>query len=179
MILRLRFLLYLLLALFRPRIGVLESSSIRLRVLPNDVDVRRLANDRYLAYMGLGRVDLLVRLGIARQLAAAMPFVRVLSIRYRHPARLMQRLELRTRVVCWSETTGWIEQQFFAEGQSIALAYCEMDLRTAAGGRTVSELLSDLGHTGLASPEAPPVIGVLMEQEKIMQQIERSASNRP
>lgn len=178
MSLRLRFVVYLWLALFRSRIGILESSSIWLRVLPNDVDVRRLANDRYLAFMDLGRNDLLIRLGLARKLAGAVPFVRLLNIRFRHPAQLMQRLELRTRVVCWTETAVWIEQQFFLKNQSIALAYCEMDLRTAIGGPSSSELLAGLGHVGLASPEAPSLIRTLEEEEKVMQRLERDASTR-
>jgi acyl-CoA thioesterase FadM len=178
MSLRLRFVVYPLFALFRSRIGVLESSSIWLRVLPNDVDIRRLADDRYLAYMDLGRIDLLIRLGVARRLAATMPFVRLLNIRFRHPAMLMQRLEVRSRVVCWTETAVWIEQQFFLKNQSIALAYCKMDLRTAIGGPPASALLAGLGHAGLASPEAPPWIKALEEQEKVMQQLERDASSR-
>jgi acyl-CoA thioesterase FadM len=178
MSLRLRFVVYLLRALFRSRIGVLESSSIWLRVLPNDIDVRRLANDRYLAYMDLGRNDLLIRLGVARKLAGVVPFVHVLSIRFRYPAMLMQRVELRSRVVCWTETAVWVEQQFFLKNQSIALAYCEMDLRTRIGGPSASKLLASLGHAGLVSPEAPPLIKALEEQEKQMQQLERDASRR-
>jgi acyl-CoA thioesterase FadM len=173
MSLRLRFVVYLVCALFRSRIDVLESSSIWLRVLPNDVDIRRLADDRYLAYMDLGRNDLLIRLGLARKLAAAIPFVRLLSIRFRHPAKLMQRLELRTRIVCWTEAAVWIEQQFFLKNRSIALAYCEMDLRTATGGPTTSQLLAGLGRAGLTSPETPPLVRALEEQGKVMQQLER------
>jgi hypothetical protein len=70
MSLRLRFVVYLILAFFRSRVGLLDSSSIWLRALPDDVDIRRLADDRYLAYMNLGRNDLLVRLGLARTAAA-------------------------------------------------------------------------------------------------------------
>lgn len=165
--LRLRFLLTLLLAVFRPRIGVLETSSLWLTVLPNDVDLLHVTNDRYLAYMDLGRNDLSVRIGLlaAIRKTHAYPVVRTLSIRFRRAARLFQRLELRTRVVCWNAEAAWFEQEFFAGGRSIALAYCKAEMRTRAGPVTIERLLALTGHQGQRSPRVPAIVEVFEAQD--------------
>lgn len=161
--LRLRFLLTLLLALFRPRLGVTESSSLYLRVLPNDIDLLHVTNDRYLAYMDLGRNDLSVRLGVlaAVRKMGAYPVVRTVSIRYRRAARLFQQIELRTQVICWDEEAAWFRQEMFVSGRSIALAYCKAEMRTKAGVIPIQKLLELAGHEGAKSPERPEVIQVL------------------
>lgn len=82
--LRLRFLLTLLLAMLRPRIAVLDASSL-------------------------------------------------LSIRFRRAARLFQKIELRTRILCWTEEAAWFEQEFLADGRSICLAHCKAKMRTKRG----------------------------------------------
>ena len=107
--LRQRFLVTLLLAMLRPRIAVLDSSSLWLRVLPNDVDLLHVTNDRYLAYMDLGRNDFSVRIGLlaAVRSRGAYPVIRTLSIRFRKAARIFEKIELRTRVLCWSEEAVW------------------------------------------------------------------------
>lgn len=161
--LRLRFLLTLLLAMFRPRLAVTEASSLRLRVLPNDIDLLHVTNDRYLAYMDLGRNDLSVRLGVlaAVRKMGAYPVVRTVSIRYRRAARLFQRIELRTQVVCWDEEAAWFRQEMFVAGRSIALAYCKAEMRTKAGVIPIQQLLELAGHEGAMSPEPPEVVQVL------------------
>jgi acyl-CoA thioesterase FadM len=165
--LRLRLLLTLLLALLRPRISPTEASSLRLRVLPNDVDILHVTNDRYLAYMDLGRNDLSVRMGLLASVRrmGAYPVVRIVTIRFRKPARLFQQLELRTRVVCWSDEAAWFEQEFFMAGRSIGLAYCKAEMRTKTGVVATGELLRMSGHAGIRSPEVPAVVLALEANE--------------
>lgn len=161
--LRLRLLLTLLLAMLRPRLAATEPSSLHLRVLPNDIDLLHVTNDRYLAYMDLGRNDLSVRLGVlaAVRKMHAYPVVRTLSIRYRRAARLFQRIELRTQVVCWDDEAAWFRQEMFVAGRSIALAYCKAEMRTKAGVIPIQDLLELAGHAAAKSPEPPEVVQVL------------------
>jgi acyl-CoA thioesterase FadM len=170
--LRLRFLLTLLLAMLRPRISVLEGSSLRLRVLPNDVDILHVTNDRYLAYMDLGRNDLVIRMGLlaAVRRMGAYPVVRTATVRFRRAARLFQRMELRTQIVCWNDEATWFRQEFFIGGRSIALAYCKAEMRTKAGVLATSELLRVAGHAATASPAMPEIVRVLEENEMRLQQ---------
>jgi len=176
--LRLRWALNLALARLRPRIGLLDHSSIRLRVLPNDVDLRFVTNDRYLSYMDIGRHDLITRLGLLGKLrkGATIPLIRTQTIRYRHAARLLQVIELRSRVLCWEEGTVWFEQEFFVAQRSIALAYCEVELRTKAGASSMSQLLSLAGHLDARSPDAPGVVESLVRTEQAMRQFQRDHS---
>lgn len=56
-------------ALRRPPLEPFEESVLRLRVLPNDLDYNlHVNNGRYLMLMDLGRLDLVVRLGIIGEL---------------------------------------------------------------------------------------------------------------
>jgi acyl-CoA thioesterase FadM len=168
--LRLRLLLTLLLAMLRPRMALSETSSLWVRVLPNDVDILHVTNDRYLAYMDLGRNDLAVRIGLlaAVRKMGAYPVARILTIRFRRAARLFQKLELRTRVLCWNDEAAWFEQEFFVAGRSIALAYCKAEMRTKAGVISTSQLLRMAGHEGLQSPEVPEIIRALEANEARM-----------
>jgi len=61
--LRLRFLWFMLSSFWKKPLGLLEESVLNLRVLPNDVDVTKISNDRYVALMDLGRMDVGFRVG--------------------------------------------------------------------------------------------------------------------
>lgn len=56
--LRLRLLWLLLLSPWHRRLHVLDEFVLSLTVLPNDVDVSKMTDDRYLAIADLGRVGL-------------------------------------------------------------------------------------------------------------------------
>ena len=151
-----------------------------LRVLPNDVDVLHVSNDRYLAYMDLGRNDLSVRIGVlsAVRKMGAYPVVRTLTIRFRRAARLFQKLELRTRVLCWNDEAAWFEQEFFAGGRSIGLAYCKAEMRTKAGVVSTRQLLAMAGHAGIASPEVPEVVRALEANEANLRRAQQEEHHR-
>lgn len=137
--LRLRLLIFLIWALLRPRLAPSDESVISLRVLPNDVDLKHVTNDRYLAYMDLGRNDFAVRLGLfaVTRKIGAYPSVRFSCLRFRRGAMLFSKVELRTRLLCWDAEAAWFEQEFFVHGRSIALGYCCAEMRS---GRRTSPL---------------------------------------
>jgi hypothetical protein len=64
--LRLRLILLILSSFIRRRRGVLEESFLNLRVLPNDIDVTKITNDRFIALMDLGRMDIAFRIGLPK-----------------------------------------------------------------------------------------------------------------
>ena len=161
--------------MLRPRIAVTESSSLWLRVLPNDVDLVHVTNDRYLAYMDLGRNDLVVRLGLmsAVKRLGAYPVVRTVTIRYRRAARIFQRMELKTKVVCWNDEAAWFQQEFFVAGRSISLAYCKAEMRTKAGAVAIKRLLELAGHGVVVSPEAPDIVKAFEANEANLRQAQQ------
>ena len=72
-------LLRLALVLFQgrrgPRLGLLDTGSLHMRVWPTDLDVlMHMNNGRYLSLMDLGRVDLLVRSGFGGRPSGAAGF---------------------------------------------------------------------------------------------------------
>jgi acyl-CoA thioesterase FadM len=148
--LRLRLLWVLLRSFWCARPGVLDESVVPFTVLPNDVDVSRLTDDRYLAIADLGRIDLALRVGLRATLARQRwtPLATVAAVRYRHPLRLFQRYRLRTRILWWDGRVFYIRQVFERGGRTQATAYL---------------CATFLGSHGLVEPEAvlaeigPPV----------------------
>jgi len=64
--LRLRFLWLILSSYWKKPLGLLDESVLNLRVLPNDVDITKISNDRYTALMDLGRLDIVFRAGLRK-----------------------------------------------------------------------------------------------------------------
>src|SRR5436190_14240483 len=67
---RLRFrLLWLIVeTVFKKRRSLADENVLNMRVLPNDVDVTRVSNDRYLTFMDLGRISIVLQAGLLRTL---------------------------------------------------------------------------------------------------------------
>lgn len=161
--LRLRLLWLFVRSLLRRRLTPAETSTIRLVVLPNDIDVLHVTNDRYLAYMDLGRNDFAVRLGLlaaARRLHA-YPSVRFCAVRFRRKMRLFQAFDLRTRLLSWDEESAWFEQEFLVAGRSVAIAYCNVEMRARGANVPPSSILEIAGHREARAPELPEAVATL------------------
>lgn len=103
-------------AQFAPRLILTdEPSRLKLRVLPNDLDLSgHMNNGRYLAVMDLGRIDLLLRSGLWRACweKGWTPIANSVAIRFRRELLPFQAYELVTRVVAWTDRGIVIEQTF-------------------------------------------------------------------
>lgn len=129
--LRLRLLLTVILALFfRPKVSARQTSILKLTVCPNDVDVSQVTNDRYHAYMDLGRIDFIARQGLVPTMIRKGwgPRSRVAIIRNRHPLKIFQRFELHTSLLCWDDSWFWFKQEFIYEGRTTSIAYSKVGL---------------------------------------------------
>lgn len=116
----LRMLCYVLTLPGRPRLTLPgDSSSLRFRVLPSDLDTSlHMNNGRYLTLMDLGRLDLMVGSGLWRAVLRHRwtPIASGILIRYRRELRPWQRFRLASRIVCWEAATVVIEQTFVIDG---------------------------------------------------------------
>ena len=123
--LRLRLLWLMLRSLWCTRLRVLDEAVVPFTVLPNDVDVSRQTDDRYLAIADLGRLDLALRNGLGPTLLRLRwaPLAMVAAVRFRHPLRLFQRYRLRTRILWWDDRAFYIRQVFERGGRTQATAY--------------------------------------------------------
>lgn len=112
----LRLLCVLIAAGFKAAIGdILEMSSLRFRVWPNDLDFNmHMNNGRYLTVMDLGRLDLVMRTGLLKAMLkrGCLPVLAAAHIRYRLPLMPFQIYRLETQVVCWDEKWVYLEQRF-------------------------------------------------------------------
>jgi len=109
--LRLRLLLLIISSLWRKRINILDESVLNFRVLPNDVDVTKITNDRYMAIMDLGRMDIAFRVGLMKPMIKKkwVPLATFNTIRFRYHLKLFQKYKLHTRIVYWDKKTFYFE----------------------------------------------------------------------
>jgi acyl-CoA thioesterase FadM len=154
-------LLYVVLAALRGRrIQPLDESVLTFRVLPSDLDTNlHMNNGRYLTLMDLGRLDLLLRLGVVREVRRRRwnPVVASLAIRYRRSLEPWQKYELRTRLVGWDERWFFMEQSFTRGGELMAHAIVKA-LFVGPEGRVTPQALVDLAGYPVERPEIPESI---------------------
>ncbi len=151
--LRLFFLLFRLIGL--PRKGVLEESRVAFRVLPTDCDINlHMNNGRYLSFMDLGRVHLVVQMGLLRTIArrrwrAALGAAEINFIRAIGPFR---KFELVTRLVTWDDKYAYMEQRFEVDGVLCAHAFVKGLFLDGRGRVESSTVVAELGYSGTPPP---------------------------
>ena len=148
-------------ALLRPRIDMLETSEVTLRVCPNDLDLNlHMNNGRYFTIMDLGRIDLMIRTGVARWMWRRrwQPVVASETMRFPRALRPFQRYRLKTRVLCWDERWIFLEQRFETmEGTLAALGIVKAIIRAEQRTMRPKEALKVMGMLR-RSPQMPPAV---------------------
>ena len=149
--------------------NLLEESVLNLRVLPNDVDITKISNDRYVALMDLGRMDVGLRLGLRAAMVKKQwgPLVTLHTIRYRYPLKLFQKYQLKTRVIWWDDTTFYWEQIFERNGRVLATGHVSSTLMNKRGQIPSKAMIEEAGQT-VTKPDEPEVIAKLREIEKLV-----------
>ena len=167
--LRFRILWLFLSSFFNKPLGLLDESILNLRVLPNDVDISKISNDRYVAIMDLGRVDLAFRVGLRRAMVKKQwaPLVTVHSIRFRYPLKILQKYQLTTRVVWWDDKTFYFEQNFKRNNRVLATGYVSSTLMDTQGAIPTNKMLKEVGQRAI-QPQEPKIISRLREVEDMI-----------
>ena len=163
-----RLLLVALSSFRRPRLGATDESVLRFRVLPTDLDLNlHMNNGRYLTIMDLGRVDLLLRVGIvgAMRKPRWRGVVASEMVRFRRPLDPFQRYELRTRLLCWDERWFFMEHRFTRRGELMAYGLVKIQF-AGPGGRLRPQQVIAATPRATASPEIPPAVVEWMEAEQ-------------
>lgn len=116
----LRLLWLLLTARWRGPLSLLrEPSTLRFRVWPHDLDLSfHLNNGRYLTLMDLGRLDVMVRSGLWREVLHHKwtPIASAVTIRFQRELRPFQTFRLDTKLLCWDASLVVMEQIFVVDG---------------------------------------------------------------
>ena len=142
-----------------PRLGLLDTGSLHMRVWPTDLDVLlHMNNGRYLSLMDLGRMDLLVRSGFWREAKRRgwFPVLGSATVTYRRPLRLFERYRLDTKLVRWDERWFYLEQGFTRDGKLVAHATLKAMILGPSGPVPAAEALAAIGITA-GPPEPSPV----------------------
>lgn len=149
------------------RIGALDEARIALRVAPQDVEVRRMNNGRYLTMMDIGRFDLAVRTGLGRAMIERrwQPLVRAATIDFRRSLELGQRYALATRIVSFDERYFYMQQRFIRsdrDARDVALAFVTVVIRAEGHTLAPREVLAAVGHHD-APPPLPHAVALWAE----------------
>ena len=111
-----------ILSLLRPRLYPLDPSTLHFRAWPLDLDINvHMTNSRYFALMDLGRTELIVRNGIAKQVFKHkwQPVVSGTTMRFKRAIKPFQKFSLETRALYWDEKGFYLEQRFVARGKTL------------------------------------------------------------
>lgn len=178
--LRLRLFLLILLSLWRKQSKTLDESVLSLRVLPNDIDITRMTNDRYLALMDLGRVDFMLRAGMLKTLLRKkwVPCATCAAIRFRHSLKVFREYLLRTRIMYWDEKRFYLQQHFERKGRIVATGYLFGVFIGPDGSVRPGEVLEEIGAV-LTKPEKPDIVARLQEMDELIHQVQHDKDPTP
>lgn len=167
MTLYIRLLFVIVAALFGRKLGFMDESRLRFRVWPHDIDLNmHMTNARYLAVMDLGRLDLILRNGLARAMLKCrwQAVLGATNIRYRRPLKPFETFEVITRPLCWDDKSIYLEQRIEAGGKVAAMAVMQgvfIDRRGRVPPRRIMEILG----VDLDSPTEPEFVRAWRENE--------------
>jgi acyl-CoA thioesterase FadM len=170
-ILLLRLLLTIAISSLKRRIGPFGTSSVRFRVWPNDLDLNMHMNSgRYVSFMDVGRIDLLVRMRLFRDVMRRgwRPIAGATMIRYRRSLTPFERFTLQSRVVTWDEKWFYFEHIMEnSKGEVAAIAYVRGLLRGRDGNVAPRDFIALSAQPDLQSPPIPEAIARWNEAEAV------------
>lgn len=154
-----------------------EASSLEFRVWPHDLDLSlHMNNGRYLTLMDLGRIDVMVRSGLWKQVLHHKwtPIASAIVIRFRRELRPFQKFRLETRLACWNKDLVVMEQNFFIvggarDGQAAARAIFKGGIYDRADKRFISieQLMALIGVSGESPPASAEIEAFLRADDQL------------
>lgn len=164
-----RLLIVIFKALFRRKIAPLETSVLRFRVLPTDLDLNmHMNNGRYLTLMDLGRIDLMMRTGMGRLVMQEkwMPVIASATVRFRRSLLPFQRFELHTRLLGWDDKWFFLEQRFVRDGRTVTIGLVKGLIRRSGGFAAPEEVFAKVFGQPHGSPILPQAVLAWQESEE-------------
>jgi acyl-CoA thioesterase FadM len=155
----LRTLLMMITSRRKPRKDFHEVGRVRMRVMPNDLDLLgHVNNGIYLSLMDLGRMDLMIRTGKWQELSRVgwYPVAASVTVTYRRSLRLWQKYTLETKLIGFDEKAMYVEQRFVRDNEVYVNAIMRARFLKRTGGTvTVAELgaLAGIEPTSMPIPE--------------------------
>ena len=144
-------------AVIQPRVGLFDTTRVRLRIWPQDLDLNfHTNNGRYLTLADIGRLHWFVRTGIsdAARRRRVYPVVGDAIARFRRDLKVFDAFDLDTRLLGWDERWGFIEHRFIRGGRVIGVVAVRGVFTGPQGVITPVSLLEVVG-SGAQSPALP------------------------
>ncbi len=149
------------------RMTMLDTSSVQMRVWPNDLDVNfHVNNGRYLTLMDLGRLDLMIRsrtLGIFIK-RKWYPVLGAATVRFKRSLRLFEKFTLTTRILGWDDKWVYMEHRIETAEHLAVIAIVKALVRTKGRSIPSGELAEAFGY-----PDASPMLPDFVEDWKKME----------
>jgi acyl-CoA thioesterase FadM len=164
-----RFIKCLLVSAFSPAIDPVGQATVRMRVWPNDLDLNfHATSGRYLTFMDVGRVALLVRMRLGRKVLARKwrPIVGGAMITYRKSLLPFETFVVRSRVLCWDEKWFYFEHIIEGRGGEVAATGTVRGLLRGPRGNVAPSELIALSGRAIEPPPIPDFIARWREAEK-------------
>jgi acyl-CoA thioesterase FadM len=145
----------------KPRVDLLATTRVSIRIWPNDLDTNlHVNNGRYLTLADLGRMDWFLRTGVytAAKRQRAFPVVGDAIAKYRRELKLFEKVQIESQLVGWSGRWGFLEHRFIRHGRVVAIIGIRGAFRGPNGTVDSWDFLSQLTKSGGAGvPESPPL----------------------
>jgi acyl-CoA thioesterase FadM len=140
-----------------PQLEILAEDTLRLRVLPNDIDLNlHMNNARYLSIMDYARTHFLARTRLLEHIVHSrwQPLLGASWVTYRRSLPIFSRFTISTRMVCWDERWFYIEQIFTGSRGLAAIGWVKGVLRNREGIVDPQKVIAGV-EPGLESPAMP------------------------
>lgn len=137
---------------------------------PTDLDVlRHMNNGRYFSILDLARVDLMVRAGIADQIASQgwYPIVVAETIRFRKSIHVFEKFFVETTVLGWDEKAFLLQQRFLKKDVCIAEAVIRARFLKKSGGTVNPADILVLAGINENSPQLPEWVQSWNQQQSL------------
>ncbi|AOE61193.1 thioesterase family protein [Pseudomonas corrugata] len=143
-----RLLLMLFRRPWRKPMAPLETTVVRMRVWPLDLDFNRhVTNGRYFTLADVGRMDYVLRSGAYKVALSnrAVPIVGDVWGKFRRELKLFEAFEVHTRMLGWDEKWSFMEHRFMSRGRVVGVVVMRGLFRSAKGTIAPAEFIRALG----------------------------------
>lgn len=167
-----RLLLMLLRRPWRRPVSAFETTVVRMRVWPLDLDFNRhVTNGRYFTLADVGRMDYVLRSGAFRVALRnrAIPVVGDVWGKFRRELKLFEAFEVHTRMLGWDDKWSFVEHRFVKDGRVVGVVIMRGLFRAAKGTVSPAAFAHELG----VPEQSPALPGWLSEWSASCEQLSR------